>query len=88
MLKNVTIEVDGQPWKVRDASNIEAAYDEVYHAKATGSIGGSTTVNGELISDVVKLNEDGTERQPYGERCSQVDSDYDFKRKLGLAGKE
>lgn len=65
-LRNFTLEVNGDKWKVRFATSHEAALGEIAHARVTGSIGGSTTVNGQPRSDVVRLNEDGSEAKPYG----------------------
>ena len=56
---------NGQRWKVRDARSLNAALDQIAFARVTGSIGGKTFDNGILVADVVQINSDGSERQPY-----------------------
>jgi len=56
---------NGQRWKVREARSLEAALDQIAFARVTGSIGGKTTINGTPVADVVQINSDGSERQPY-----------------------
>jgi hypothetical protein len=58
---------NGQRWKVRDARSLDAALDQIALARVTGSIGGKTTCNGTLLADVVQINSDGSERQPYSQ---------------------
>lgn len=65
---------NGDRWKVREARSLKDALDEIAHAKATGSIGSSSTFttyadNGGsgliVVANVIQINSDGTERQPY-----------------------
>jgi hypothetical protein len=68
-LKNEIIEVDGKQWMVREAVSREVALSEIAMARVTGSIGGKSTLTREGVTviqaDVVRLNSDGTETQPY-----------------------
>lgn len=80
-MKNEIIEVGGQRWLVREAESRTAAIDEIGHARATGSVGSKSLVSEvifddfneltdrhtaeRVIADVVQLNADGNERQPY-----------------------
>lgn len=59
-------------WKVRQAVSVQAALDSIAHARVTGSIGDSCTVDERaiggtirIVADVVQVNSDGTERKPY-----------------------
>jgi hypothetical protein len=59
-------------WKVREAVSLKAAWDEINHARVTGSIGGRSELNETyvgggitVLADVVQVNSDNTERQPY-----------------------
>lgn len=63
---------DGRRWKVREAVSLAAAINEISMARIAGSIGGRTTIetpyspNGvRVLADVVQVNSDYTERQPY-----------------------
>lgn len=71
MIKNQVITVAGDKWQIREAMSYYAAMDAITHARATGSIGGRDTITSNNITriraDVVRLNSDGTERQPYQE---------------------
>lgn len=65
---------DGRRWKVREAVSLAAAMNEISMARVTGSIGGKTIFDEthcggshRVISDVVQVNSDNTERQPYTE---------------------
>jgi len=58
---------NGQRWKVRDARSLDAELNQIALASVTGSIGGKTTCNGTLLADVVQINSDGSERQPYSQ---------------------
>lgn len=71
-IKNVIVKVAGRRWKVREARSWRDVEDEIGHARATGSIGGSSTLDQTrcgggvtVLADVVQVNSDGTERQPY-----------------------
>lgn len=63
------IEINGRWWKIREASSMSAALDGIAFARVSGSIGSKTVTheNGTEVvtSDVVQINSDGTERQPY-----------------------
>lgn len=65
------VSVRNQRWKIRRATSMSAAMNTIIHATAMGSIGGKDYVISEkdgedvLIADVVQVNSDGTERQPY-----------------------
>lgn len=57
-------------WKVREAKSLRHAIEEIDHARVTGSVGGRTDltrVDGSVVvlADVVQVNSDGSERQPY-----------------------
>lgn len=74
MLKDVILEVGGRNWKVREAITEEAALDEIANARVMGSVGSKSTLNQthmgggiSVIADVVQINSDGTERQPYAD---------------------
>lgn len=77
-MRNCIITVKGpRPtrWKVREAINANAAWNAISFARATGSIGArdvkqevsaSLEAGPEVVlADVVQINSDGTERQPY-----------------------
>lgn len=49
-------------WKIRYARSLSDAEEAITMARATGSVGGKTFHNGELVADVVQLNPDGSER--------------------------
>lgn len=51
MIANVILEEGGRKWKVREARSVEDARNAI----------------GTVLADVVELNSDGTERQPYTE---------------------
>ena len=68
MLKNEILNVDGTNWLVREAASEEAARNCIASARVMGSIGGKDSVNGTVTADVVRLNDDGTECLPYGEK--------------------
>lgn len=60
-------------WKVREAINAKAAWNAIMFASATGSVGAKDIRDETLcggtkytLADVVRLNDDGTERQPFG----------------------
>lgn len=75
-LKNVTIGHGGRRWLIREAVSIEEATHAINMAICTGSVGAKQTrrrgFDGPetIDADVVELNEDGTERQPYGAEAS------------------
>lgn len=60
-------------WKVREAVSLKAAINEISHAMVTGSIGGKSTVTDHgpvesktrVLADVIRVNSDNTEAQPY-----------------------
>lgn len=60
---------DGTRWKVKSAQSLNYALNEIAHAKATGSIGGASLLHRDVgvfvLADVVQINSDNTERQPY-----------------------
>lgn len=63
---------DGRRWKVREAVSLTAACSAIAFAKSLGSIGSrsvqnDTHVGGGIytLADVIQINSDGTERQPY-----------------------
>lgn len=71
-MKNIIIEVSGQRWKIREAISMEAALSEIAMARCVGSIGGKSIVDNTFCggvkytsADVVKVNSDDSERQPY-----------------------
>ncbi len=68
MLKNEILNVGGTNWLVREAVSEEAARNCIASARVMGSIGGKDSVNGTVTADVVRLNDDGTECLPYGEK--------------------
>jgi hypothetical protein len=64
MIKNQIMTVDGQDWKIREARNDLDAIDAIAMARCTGSVASKQTENGVVVADVVRLNPDGSERQP------------------------
>lgn len=63
---------DGRRWKVREAISLKAACDAIAHARVLGSIGAKDILNQTyvgggitVLADVVQINSDGSERQPY-----------------------
>lgn len=70
MIQFVTTMRDGTRWRAK-AKSVNAAFNEIAHARCTGSVG-STTMNDntrcggvvELIAEVHRLNDDGTDVQP------------------------
>lgn len=56
---------DGRRWKVREAVSLIAACNAITAARVSGSVGSKSTLNGVTMADVVQINTDGTERQPY-----------------------
>lgn len=63
---------NGRRWKVRQAKSLQHALQEISNARVTGSVGSKTTMNYtlcggtiETLADVVQVNSDYTERQPY-----------------------
>lgn len=72
---NEIIERNGRRWKVRQAKSEQHALNAIIHASVTGSVGCTTTIDHtyvggikEIVADVVEINSDGTERQPYTQR--------------------
>ena len=66
------IQKDGRKWKVREARSLEDALSVIASARASGSVGSKHTLDetrmgGDIIvlADVVQVNSDLTERQPY-----------------------
>lgn len=68
MLKNEILNVNGTNWLVREAVSVEAANSAIAMARASGSIASVSGENGVTLADVVRLNDDGTEALPYGEK--------------------
>lgn len=71
-MENEVIEQGGRLWKVRQAKSHEHALDAIASARVSGSVGHRIELHpecgpAEVIADVVQLNSDGTERQPYTE---------------------
>jgi hypothetical protein len=67
-MQNEIIEIYGQRWKVREAATMQDALHEIAHAAVRGSIGGKTVSvrftpdrTETVLSDVVRLNADGSE---------------------------
>lgn len=61
---------DGQRWKVREAVSLDRAMSAITSARSTGSIGakhmrGLIGEEPTVEADVIQINSDGTERQPY-----------------------
>ena len=52
-------------WLVREAKTMEDALNAIANARVTGSVGSKAFYDGELTADVVQVNSDGTEREPY-----------------------
>jgi alpha-D-ribose 1-methylphosphonate 5-triphosphate synthase subunit PhnG len=67
-MKNEIVEKSGK-WLVREAVSMDEAVNAINFALVRGSVGGTHTLerNGEktILADVVRLNDDGTECQPY-----------------------
>ena len=65
------VSLRNQRWKIRRAISIASAMNCIIHATALGSVSGKDYVmsdkDGEdvLVADVVQVNSDGSERQPY-----------------------
>ena len=70
-MKEQVIKIYGANWLVKESLSLEAALDEIAVANCTGSFGSSTEMqNGKqsyLLSDVVRLDDNGCECLPYGE---------------------
>ena len=71
-IANLRIKASGTRWLIREATSIEAACRAIAEARVSGSIGQKDILDerlmgGDLVvqADVVKLNSDNTERQPY-----------------------
>ena len=64
-LENCILRKNGRRWKVRYAKSCKAALNEILWACVAGIIGGKTYNGVELVSDIVEVNSDNTERQPY-----------------------
>jgi hypothetical protein len=62
-MKNEIIEVGGSKWKVREARALNDAMHAIDLAACTGSVGSEFCENGVVVADVVRLNDDGTERK-------------------------
>ena len=67
------ISVRNQRWKIRRATSISVGVNCIIHAAALGSVSGKDYVMSDkdsknvLVADVVQVNSDGSERQPYTE---------------------
>lgn len=73
-MKNAIMIVGGRDWLVREARSEADALNAIASARCSGSIGSKSTLDETYIgggivvlADVVALNSDGTERQPYQE---------------------
>lgn len=68
-MKNEVINEAGQ-WLVREAVSLEEAMNAISFARVTGSVGSKHTKEHggitTILADVVRLNDDGTERKAYG----------------------
>lgn len=65
-MRNEIIEdATGRRWKVREAVSLAAAEEAIAYAKVSGSVGSKHLCNGEVTADVVEINSDGSECQPY-----------------------
>ena len=71
-MKNKIVEVGGMRWKIREAKTMDAALNAIAEARVSGSVGSKTIINKkyvgggeEVIADVVRINSDDTELQPY-----------------------
>lgn len=65
-----TIDIGGHRWRVK-AKSLSAAFDEIAHARVTGSVGSTSTLDNrlcgggiELIAEVHKLDENGHDVVP------------------------
>lgn len=63
---------DGRRWKVREARSLNDACSAINMARVSGSVGGKSFLNQTytggritVLANVVQINSDGTERQPY-----------------------
>lgn len=71
-MQNEIIEIGGRRWKVRQAKSREHALGAIASARVHGSTGHRDIIHregemSEVLADVVQINSDGTERQPYSE---------------------
>jgi hypothetical protein len=71
-MQSEIIDVAGLRWKVREARSHADAMDAIASARCSGSVGCKLTEDRtlcgggiEIIADVMQINSDGTERQPY-----------------------
>lgn len=71
-MHNETMIVGGRTWLVREARSEQDALNTIASARVSGSVGyksilDRTYVGGgvTVLADVIGLNSDGTERQPY-----------------------
>ena len=69
-----TVVRSGRLWQVREAASMRHVEGTISHAQVFGSVGEKLTIDQTLVggsvivlADVVQLNSDGTERQPYQE---------------------
>lgn len=76
MIKDLIIRINGDDrrWKIREAISLKAAVSAISGARVTGSIGQKNTLNETytgggitVLADVIQVNSDNTERQPYVE---------------------
>lgn len=65
---------NGDRWLVREARSLSDAFNAIASARVSGSVGSIHTLNRTyvgggitVLADVVRLNSDNTERQPYQE---------------------
>lgn len=68
-ITNQIITVAGRRWKIREARSYQDAMNGISAARASGSVGDRSYlhVDGKVftLADVVQVNSDNTERQPY-----------------------
>ena len=72
MIKNQIIVENGQRWKIREAKSMAHALEAIAYASVSGSVGEQHVLDKslcgggiEVLADVVKVNSDDSERQPY-----------------------
>lgn len=64
-MKNCIVQVGETRWKVKEGRTLSHVINAINHARVTGSIGHTDTVNGVVIAKVIQVNSDNTECQPY-----------------------
>ena len=71
-LVNEIVTIGDRRWKIREAVSMKAAMNAIAHARVSGSVGAKDILTNvdrvtRVMADVVQINSDGTERQPYTE---------------------